>query len=371
MAPSSQTDSPESHMPFSAFAHIPDLQSLEFAVVLREEGNGEDIVSRMLPMSRIVPGEPKERERRPPPEKTSTKEPCMRPECVANLNRINELKEGNEMLKEQLEDVEIEIRQNMSRLEAIEKSNRLSDQQNDELETQMNDLDQQVGVLEIEAEDGIRQKRDLHKKIAQLEAEVAMFLKQKEERDQQREQATKSNQCEVVFGGISVARPPKDLDIINDEAQMSTPAVDRLFVNSLDVWDRNFGGSPTKQNDFVASMIRPSTTPGRIFKMPLPKYLEGKPEAARAGLSMKSMKAGMSMEGLKGVTVFGSEKKATLFGASNTRPGSSSSRSRPATSQSVRPVSRASSGGWSSRPVTSQSNRPTSTRSSRPASRGI
>jgi hypothetical protein len=53
-------------------------------------------------MSRIVPGEPKERERRPPPEKTSTKEPCMRPECVANLNRINELKEGNEMLKEQV-----------------------------------------------------------------------------------------------------------------------------------------------------------------------------------------------------------------------------------------------------------------------------
>ena len=144
----------------------------------------------------------------------------------------------------------------MSRLEAIEKSNRLSDQQNDELETQMNDLDQQVGVLEIEAEDGIRQKRDLHKKIAQLEAEVAMFLKQKEERDQQREQATKSNQCEVVFGGINVARPSKDLDIINDEAQMSTPAVDRLFVNSLDVWDKNFGGSPTKQNDFVASMVR-------------------------------------------------------------------------------------------------------------------
>jgi hypothetical protein len=26
----------------------------------------------------------------------------MRPECVANLNRINELKEGNEMLKEQV-----------------------------------------------------------------------------------------------------------------------------------------------------------------------------------------------------------------------------------------------------------------------------
>jgi len=44
----------------------------------------------------------------------------------------------------------------MSRLEGIERSNRQNDQQNDELETQMNDLEQQVGVLEIEAEDGIR-----------------------------------------------------------------------------------------------------------------------------------------------------------------------------------------------------------------------
>ena len=72
-------------------------------------------------------------------------------------------------------------------------------------------------------------------------------MKQKEERDQQREQASKSNQCEVVFGCVNVRTAPRDLDIINDEAQMTTPAIDRLFVNSLDVWDRNYGGSPTKQ----------------------------------------------------------------------------------------------------------------------------
>ena len=65
-------------------------------------------------------------------------------------------------------------------------------------------------------------------------------------------------------------------------------------MNSLDLWDRNFGGSPTKQAEFIANSLRPSTTGGRIFKMPTPKYLEGKPEAAKAALSL-------SMSGMSGM----------------------------------------------------------------------
>ena len=56
----------------------------------------------MLPMSRIIPGEPKEREKRAPLQQQLTKEPCTRPECVANQKRIQELRDGNEMLKEQV-----------------------------------------------------------------------------------------------------------------------------------------------------------------------------------------------------------------------------------------------------------------------------
>lgn len=157
--------SPDTHMAFSSFAHIPDLQSLEFAVVLREEGNGEDIVSRMLPMSRIVPGEIKERER---PKKTvapiSTKEPCVRPECMANRNRIQEMQDTNDAVREQLEDVEIGIRQLMAKLEGIDKSNKVNDQQNEELEGNLSTLDQQIGLLEIEAEEVREKKRKKRKR---------------------------------------------------------------------------------------------------------------------------------------------------------------------------------------------------------------
>eukprot|EP00518_Triparma_eleuthera_P001357 CAMPEP_0182462166 /NCGR_PEP_ID=MMETSP1319-20130603/6524_1 /TAXON_ID=172717 /ORGANISM="Bolidomonas pacifica, Strain RCC208" /LENGTH=295 /DNA_ID=CAMNT_0024661561 /DNA_START=97 /DNA_END=983 /DNA_ORIENTATION=+ len=220
---------PEQHgMAFSAFAHIPDLQSLEFAVVLREEGNGEDIVSRMLPMSRIVPGEVKEREKKKPAAPISTKEPCTRPECMANRNRIQEMQDANEAVREQLEEVEIGIRQMMAKLEGLEKSNRSADQQNDELEGTNNELEQQIGMLEIEAEEGNRQKRDLHKKIAQLEKEIEMFMKQTEERNKQREQALKSNQNEVNFGGKGF--------------KTSAEPFDKLFVSSLDMWDRQWGG---------------------------------------------------------------------------------------------------------------------------------
>jgi len=267
-------------MAFSAFAHIPDLQSLEFAVVLREEGNGEDIVSRMLPMSRIVPGEVKEREKKKPAAPISTKEPCTRPECMANRNRIQEMQDANEAVREQLEEVEIGIRQMMAKLEGLEKSNRSADQQNDELEGTNNELEQQIGMLEIEAEEGNRQKRDLHKKIAQLEKEIEMFMKQTEERNKQREQALKSNQNEVNFGGKGF--------------KTSAEPFDKLFVSSLDMWDRQWGGSPTKQQDYLSTVNRPKTTPGRVFKMPTPKYLEKSIGASGLGTARPKSSVGMT-----------------------------------------------------------------------------
>ncbi|GMH77822.1 hypothetical protein TL16_g07545 [Triparma laevis f. inornata] len=234
-------------MAFSSFAHIPDLQSLEFAVVLREEGNGEDIVSRMLPMSRIVPGEIKERER---PKKTvapiSTKEPCVRPECMANRNRIQEMQDTNDAVREQLEDVEIGIRQLMAKLEGIDKSNKVNDQQNEELEGNLSTLDQQIGLLEIEAEERL--------------------------------QALKSNQNELVFNPRS--------------HKSSSSAYDKVSVRSLDMWDSNWGGSPTKQTEFLASTIRPKTTPGRVFKMPTPKYLEKVQAVGGGGQSRPKSSAG-------------------------------------------------------------------------------
>ena len=265
-------------MAFSSFAHIPDLQSLEFAVVLREEGNGEDIVSRMLPMSRIVPGEVKERERpKKAPAPISTKDPCTRPECMANRNRIQEMQDTNDAVREQLEDVEIGIRQMMAKLEGIEKSNKVNDQQNEELESNLSSLDQQISVLEIEAEEGNRTKRELYKKIEQEKAAIAHSEKLTEERNQQGEQALKSNQNELIFGGKN----------FHSKANL----FDKVSVSSLDLWDSNWGGSPSKQTEFLASTVRPKTTPGRVFKMPTPKYLEKVPAAVSGGAGQSRPKS--------------------------------------------------------------------------------
>ncbi|GMI41015.1 hypothetical protein TeGR_g11620 [Tetraparma gracilis] len=270
--------SPDTHMAFSSFAHIPDLQSLEFAVVLREEGNGEDIVSRMLPMSRIVPGAPVERKVRDPPVVMSVKEPCTRPECVAQRNRIQEMEDANEMLQEQLDDIEGSIRREMSKMESVEKANKTAEAANDELETAMNELDQKSAALEIEAEEGQRQKRDLHKKVQQLEAEIESFRKQTEERNRQREMAMASNQVEVVFAPqLNPFATQAPAPVINDSHGYATRPTsereERLFVASLDLWDTTYGGSATKQSDFLSQSLRPRTTPNRTFRMPTPPYL--------------------------------------------------------------------------------------------------
>ncbi len=258
--PSIKKEEKEKGMAFSSFAHIPDLRSLEFAVVLREEGNGEDIVARMLPMSRIVPGPPLEKKVRSPQRSAQ----CVCPDCVSQRLRLQELKDFNEGLMDELEESQVLITTATDKLEVAEKKNRSIEAQNEELEQQLNELDQRTALLEIEAEDGQRQKRELKKKVSQLDAEIDKLRKQTEERIKERELALRSNQCEVVFG------EPKFHSL------SSPPAVDEVFVNSLDLWDGTYGGSTGKQNDFISSLVRPSTTPGRTiadFKMPTPPYL--------------------------------------------------------------------------------------------------
>ena len=266
---------PDTHMAFSSFAHIPDLQSLEFAVVLREEGNAEEIVSRMLPMSRIVPGEPVEKKKREAPVAMSTKIPCTRPECVAARNRLQDMEDANEALQDQLDEVEDGIRSVMNKMENIDKANKSAETQNDELETQMNELDQQSAALEIEAEEGSRQKRELNKKVAQLQAEIDKFMKETKDRDDQRERAAASNQVEVVFKPFNWTRGPEPE--VNDDKGYATKSTsekeEKLFVASLDLWDGTYGGSAAKQSEFLGKTLRPRTTPGRTFRMPTPPYM--------------------------------------------------------------------------------------------------
>jgi hypothetical protein len=268
-------ESPDTHMAFSSFAHIPDLQSLEFAVILREEGNGEELVSRMLPMSRIVPGQPVERKVREQPVAISTKIPCTRPECVAQRNRIQEMMDANEMLQDQLDEVEGSIRSVMNKIDNLEKSNKQAETANDELETQMTELDQRSALLEIEAEEGTRQKRELNKKVAQLEAEIEKLVAQTEERNKQREMAVAASSNQVVFAPFNWSRGPEPLpnDANGYATRDTTESDEKVFVASLDLWDGTYGGSAAKQSDFISSTLRPSTTPGRTFRMPTPPYI--------------------------------------------------------------------------------------------------
>ena len=54
-----------------------------------------------------MPGEVKEREKKKVAAPISTKEPCTRPECMANRSRIQEMEDANEAVRDQLEEVEV------------------------------------------------------------------------------------------------------------------------------------------------------------------------------------------------------------------------------------------------------------------------
>ena len=259
-------------MAFSSFSHIGDLQSLSFAVVLREEGNGEDIVARMLPMSRIVPGVPEEKKKKREPRVAETKEPCKRPECEAQRSRLQEMRDANDLLQDQLDEAAAAAGAAESKAESAADANRAALAANDELEARMSELDQKSAALEIEEEEGARQKRELRKKAEQLEKEIEKLRKQTEDRNRQREEAAASNQVEVVFA----SHAPFNRAGFN-RAGSATRSVgeteERLFVESLDLWDRSYGGSAAKQSAFLSETLRPCTAPTRVLKMPTPPYV--------------------------------------------------------------------------------------------------
>lgn len=125
--------SPSKALPvYSDFSHMSAKQGIgdiRFAVSLRED-NADEMIARVFPMTRIIPGIKKEKTIRKVEKKIEDKI-CSRPDCSARKEKLNELKNENNNLRTKLKQLEDKIETTRNKIALTEKSIIMAEEKND------------------------------------------------------------------------------------------------------------------------------------------------------------------------------------------------------------------------------------------------
>lgn len=132
--------SPTKALPvYSDFSHMAakegNISNIKFAVGLRED-NPDDIIARVFPMAKIVPGVIKEK----PIRKKSIifeEKNCLRPDCINRKEKLYELKDENDELKIKLKGIENRIETARNKISLTEKSIIMAEEKNDVMNGQI------------------------------------------------------------------------------------------------------------------------------------------------------------------------------------------------------------------------------------------
>ena len=131
-----------------------DLGGLTFAVGLRED-NPEEMVAKILPLTRIIPGEIKPRTIKKVSKKVVEDKPCERPDCMARKERYIELNSENEQLRQQLKALEGRVSASKNKISLTERSIQIAEDKNDNLKGQIDDVQARIFTVEADVEKGM------------------------------------------------------------------------------------------------------------------------------------------------------------------------------------------------------------------------
>jgi hypothetical protein len=175
------TGSKATHPVYSDFSHMAssgqvDLGGLTFAVGLRED-NPDEMVAKILPLTRIVPGEVKPRTIKKVPKKVAEDKPCERPDCMARKERYLELNSENEHLRQQLKALEGRVSASKNKISLTERSIQIAEDKNDNLKGQIDDVQARIFTVEADVEKGDQLNQELRNQLAELMFELDRLKK--------------------------------------------------------------------------------------------------------------------------------------------------------------------------------------------------
>ncbi len=167
---------------YSDFSHMSakgGLGSIQFAVGLREE-NAEEILRRVFPMTKIVPGIKKEKKVRKVEKKVEEKT-CSRTDCMARKDKLMELQDDNKNLRLKLKSLEDKIETTKNKIALTEKSIIMAEEKNDTLNGQIESSQARIFTIEADVEKGESFNQTLRKQLAAVQAEIEDIKSQTEQ----------------------------------------------------------------------------------------------------------------------------------------------------------------------------------------------
>ncbi|RYY86319.1 hypothetical protein EON63_06015 [archaeon] len=163
-SPSSKSPSPtrkdrgtmERPLPvYSDFSHMSGaggVGTVKFVVGLRED-NPDAIIARVFPLTKIVPGEVKEKKAKPKPKKVVVEDKtCQRADCAARKEKLANMKDENKGLRMKVKAIEGKVDTVRNKIALNEKSILLAEEKNDTLNGQIEESQTKIVTMTADVE---------------------------------------------------------------------------------------------------------------------------------------------------------------------------------------------------------------------------
>ena len=179
--------SPTKSMPvYSDFSHMTAKQGIggiKFAVGLRED-NPDELIARVFPMTKIVPGVKKEKKVRKVEKKVEEKT-CSRADCSARKDKMHELQDENKHLRMKLKNLEDRIETARNKISLTEKSIIMTEEKNDVLNGQIEDAQGRIFTIEADVEKGEKINSTLRRQLSGLQQDIERIKSETENQEHQ------------------------------------------------------------------------------------------------------------------------------------------------------------------------------------------
>jgi chromosome segregation ATPase len=196
---------------YSDFSHMSARQGIggiRFAVSLREE-NADELIGRVFPMTKIVPGVKKEKKVRKVEKKVEDKT-CSRPDCLARKEKMAELQDENKHMRHKLKSLEDRIETTRNKISLTEKSIIMTEEKNDVLNGQIEDAQARIFAIEADVEKGESINQTLGRQLSTLQQDIENVKKLTEDQNSQlKDMLENKSEQEMVFSRDPKHRNPQ------------------------------------------------------------------------------------------------------------------------------------------------------------------
>lgn len=142
----SNNESPQSHLVFSDISHLGagagSLSTIKFAVGLREDLSADELLGRIMPLTKVVPGLPKEKAQRE--KKQVIEKECGRGDCQSQRNLLLELSSENEPFREQLRAMESKVSNAKNKMSLTERAIFIAEEKNEDMKIKIDELQDRI-----------------------------------------------------------------------------------------------------------------------------------------------------------------------------------------------------------------------------------